>query len=141
MSSGLQTTGRNSSRGEERRLLNGRCMRHEPHAGLSCYQTNLLFHASNPRYGEYPDLCSILHKYIKTSEKILVIGCGNSNLSADMYDIGYQNIVNIDISSTVIRSMSQKNADKRPLMKFLQMDATDVSCLLNLFRTIALLTL
>ncbi|ELU00523.1 hypothetical protein CAPTEDRAFT_136807 [Capitella teleta] len=75
-------------------------------------------------YGEYPELCSILHKYIKPSEKILVIGCGNSNLSADMYDVGYHNITNIDISETVIRQMKQKNSEKRPLMQFIQMDAT-----------------
>lgn len=39
------------------------------------------------------------------SAKILIIGCGNAPLSEDMYDDGYQNIFNIDISSVVIKQM------------------------------------
>jgi 2-polyprenyl-3-methyl-5-hydroxy-6-metoxy-1,4-benzoquinol methylase len=31
-----------------------------------------------------------------------MIGCGNSKLSQQMYDEGYKNIINIDISPTVI---------------------------------------
>ncbi|KAJ8300922.1 hypothetical protein KUTeg_022441 [Tegillarca granosa] len=52
-------------------------------------------------YGEYPELCGILHKYIKPVEKVLVVGCGNSQLSENLYDVGYHNITNIDISDTM----------------------------------------
>ena len=38
----------------------------------------------------------------KTS-KIIIIGCGNAPLSEDMYDDGYKNILNVDISSVVIK--------------------------------------
>jgi len=65
-------------------------------------------------------------KYIRPSDKILVAGCGNSELSADLYDIGYHNIVNVDISSTVIRQMTTKHAEARSDMKFLQMDLLEV---------------
>lgn len=34
--------------------------------------------------------------------RILIIGCGNAPLSEDMYDDGYHNIVNVDISTVVI---------------------------------------
>ncbi|KAI0218062.1 eEF1A lysine and N-terminal methyltransferase [Lamellibrachia satsuma] len=78
-------------------------------------------------YGEYPQLCSLLHKYIKCSEKILVIGCGNSSLSADMYDVGYHNIVNVDISDVVIRQMTEKHAKDRPKMTFAKMDILKMS--------------
>ena len=37
--------------------------------------------------------------------RILMLGCGNSTLSADMYRAGYHNITNIDISPTVIEKM------------------------------------
>lgn len=40
------------------------------------------------RYGEYPELCGHLHKYIKVKDEILMVGCGNSKLSMDMYDVG-----------------------------------------------------
>lgn len=73
-------------------------------------------------YGEYGDLCGLLHKYIKSAEKVLMVGCGNSSLSADMYDVGYKNITNIDISEVVINQMTQKNAEPRPDMKFVKMD-------------------
>lgn len=65
-------------------------------------------------------------KYVRPTDRILVAGCGNSELSADLYDIGYHSIVNVDISSTVIRQMSAKHAEIRPDMKFLQMDLLEV---------------
>lgn len=73
-------------------------------------------------YGEYPQLCSLLHKYIKPADKTLVIGCGNSRLSADLYDVGYKNITNIDISDIVVQQMAAQNCKLRPEMKWLQMD-------------------
>ena len=36
------------------------------------------------------------------SDSILMIGCGNSKLSQQMFDAGYKNIINIDISLSVI---------------------------------------
>ena len=42
------------------------------------------------RYGEYPELCGLIHKYIKPKDVILMVGCGNSTLSADLYDVGYR---------------------------------------------------
>ena len=84
------------------------------------------------RYGEYAELCGILHKYIKPADKVLVVGCGNSTLSADLYDVGHRNIVNIDISDVVIRQMSEKNEKDRPDMKFLTMDMLEVRLIINL---------
>lgn len=55
-----------------------------------------IFHTSDHvilfsnRYGEYPELASHLHKYIKVQDEILIIGCGNSTLGRDLYDIGYR---------------------------------------------------
>ena len=31
-------------------------------------------------YGEYENLCYVIHKYIKLNDKVLVIGCGNSKI-------------------------------------------------------------
>ena len=73
-------------------------------------------------YGEYTDLCHVLHKYLKPSSHVLVVGCGNSKLSEDLYDAGIQTINNIDISDVVIRQMSAKNKQKRPTMTFTKMD-------------------
>ncbi|CAD7078893.1 unnamed protein product [Hermetia illucens] len=75
-------------------------------------------------YGEYPELCDQLHKYIKVKDSVLMVGCGNSKLSMDMYDIGFRDITNIDISPVVIKQMLEVNRNQRSDMKFLQMDAT-----------------
>ncbi|XP_036609309.1 eEF1A lysine and N-terminal methyltransferase [Trichosurus vulpecula] len=75
-------------------------------------------------YGSYLDLCGVLHKYIKAKDKVLVVGCGNSELSEQLYDVGYQDIVNIDISEVVIKQMKERNASRRPQLSFLQMDMT-----------------
>ncbi|KAF0876922.1 MET13 protein, partial [Crocuta crocuta] len=58
--------------------------------------------------------------------QVLVIGCGNSELSEQLYDMGYQDIVNIDISEVVIKQMKERNASHRPQMSFLKMDMTQM---------------
>ena len=39
-----------------------------------------------------------------------------------MFDEGYQNITNVDISPTVTKAMNDKYKDKGPNFKYLQMD-------------------
>merc|ERR1712093_206756 len=53
---------------------------------------------------------------------ILNSGSGNSRLSEEMYEEGYQNITNIDISNVVIKAMQEKYKDKTG-MTYVQMDA------------------
>lgn len=77
-------------------------------------------------YGEYPQLCGLLHKYIKPKDTILNIGCGNSKLSADVYDRGVENITNVDISEIVIKQMKESNKF-RPNMKWEVGDVTDLN--------------
>ncbi|KAG1677985.1 Methyltransferase-like protein 13 [Nymphon striatum] len=74
-------------------------------------------------YGEYPQLCLILHKYIKQNNAILGIGCGNSRLCVDLYDVGcYHNNINVDISELAIKSMNQLHTQNRPGLQFIHMD-------------------
>ncbi|XP_070177056.1 eEF1A lysine and N-terminal methyltransferase-like isoform X2 [Littorina saxatilis] len=69
----------------------------------------------------------MLHKYVKPTDKVLMVGCGNSRLSEDMYDVGYHSIVNIDISDIVICQMTERNAEKREEMTFEKMDVTQMT--------------
>ncbi|NXG46261.1 MET13 protein, partial [Psilopogon haemacephalus] len=74
-------------------------------------------------YGAFPELCPVLHKYVRPRDKVLVVGCGNSELSEQMYDMGMcEDIMNIDISDTVIRQMQERSGSKRPKMSYLVMD-------------------
>ena len=52
-----------------------------------------------------------------------MVGCGNSKLSQQMYEAGYKDIINIDISPSVIEQMSKQF----PHMVWEVMDATKMS--------------
>lgn len=61
---------------------------------------------------------------VHTVCQVLVVGCGNSELSEQLYDVGYKHLSNIDISETVVTHMNQRNAERRPGLTFQQVDAT-----------------
>ena len=61
------------------------------------------------------------------TDNILNIGCGNSRLSEEMYEDGYENIYNIDYSTKVISQMEERCKEKCPNMKFKVMDVLDMS--------------
>ena len=56
--------------------------------------------------------------------RLLVVGCGNSELSAQLYDDGFTNVVNIDFSKVCIAAQLRLHLRARPAMKWLVMDAT-----------------
>ena len=66
----------------------------------------------------YESLKSLFDLFVKPSHKILQIGCGNSILSEEMYDAGFTDITNIDISSVVIEQMRDRSKETRPLMSY-----------------------
>ncbi|EJD43760.1 S-adenosyl-L-methionine-dependent methyltransferase [Auricularia subglabra TFB-10046 SS5] len=54
----------------------------------------------------YSELKPLLDELVPDrSARILMLGCGNSALSKDMWEAGYKNIVNIDYSPVVIDHM------------------------------------
>lgn len=60
----------------------------------------------------YAALSPALSPLLQTTHRILVLGAGNSSLSADLYEAGYQHITNIDISAVVVARMQEKHLDK-----------------------------
>ena len=58
-------------------------------------------------YQEYSGIKDIISQYMTKSDKILNIGCGNSKLSEDLSEEGYEDITNIDFSTKVITIMEQ----------------------------------
>ncbi|KDQ61339.1 hypothetical protein JAAARDRAFT_54716 [Jaapia argillacea MUCL 33604] len=64
-------------------------------------------------FKSYKDIAEMIRELIPSkSARILMLGCGNSKLSEDMYEDGYRNIVNIDYSAVVIDQMRHRHADK-----------------------------
>ena len=96
-------------------------------------------------YGDWQQLGSLVKRRVGpeiAQGSILQVGCGNSELSAQMYDDGFQNITNIDFSKVracprawpyqalrvssvqgCIAEMMGKNLRARPKMRWLVMDA------------------
>lgn len=81
---------------------------------------------------DYQQLKSILDNYLNPSNKILIVGCGNANFSEDLYDAGYKNIWNIDISKVVIEQMSKRNFTRKK-MKYEVMDCCNLKYEDNFF--------
>ena len=51
----------------------------------------------------YATLRRLLEQFMPSQDiKILILGCGNAEFTEDLYDAGYKNQVNVDISSVVI---------------------------------------
>eukprot|EP01112_Ceratiomyxa_fruticulosa_P022295 TRINITY_DN8116_c0_g1_i1.p1 TRINITY_DN8116_c0_g1~~TRINITY_DN8116_c0_g1_i1.p1 ORF type:complete len:286 (-),score=50.69 TRINITY_DN8116_c0_g1_i1:103-960(-) len=74
-------------------------------------------------YESYHSLKYIFEKYIERDDEILDVGCGNSMLPLEMYNDGYKNILNIDISEVLIKQM----AAAYPMLKFEEMDVTSLA--------------
>lgn len=76
-------------------------------------------------YGDWRQL-KPLAMPLCSGKRILMLGCGNSSLSADMYDDGLQEITNVDFVEAVVRDMMRRNLRQRPCMRWLVMDMTQM---------------
>ena len=77
-------------------------------------------------YQVYEGVKDIITQYMTKNDKILNVGCGNSRLSEEMYEDGYENITNIDYSSKVIGQMEEKCKTKFPKLVFKVMDVLEM---------------
>ncbi|KAJ0255604.1 S-adenosyl-L-methionine-dependent methyltransferases superfamily protein [Hirschfeldia incana] len=77
-------------------------------------------------YQRYSSLRPFVRSFVPTSSRVLMVGCGNSLMSEDMVKDGYEDIMNVDISSVAIEMMQTKYASV-PQLKFMQMDVRDMS--------------
>ncbi len=85
-------------------------------------------------------------KYIRKSDRILMLGCGNSSnclvifrvRSAHLFDVGFseemcldgfERIVNVDYSERVIEMMKERTRETFPSLEWLAMDFRDMSAL------------
>jgi SAM-dependent methyltransferase len=78
-------------------------------------------------YGEWSDVAPVLLPRLPAGSparsRVLVVGCGNSALSADMHSAGFATVHSIDFSDTVIERMRAAHAG-RPGLVWDVMDAT-----------------
>ena len=67
---------------------------------------------------DYETLNPILAEFKLDKEfaKVINLGCGNAEFSENMYDDGYKNIINIDISDNVINYMRERNKTRSQMI-------------------------
>ena len=56
----------------------------------------------------FESLRPIFEKYLKPTDKIINLGCGNSSLPGDMLQAGYQSQIGVDYSKIVIKQMKER---------------------------------
>eukprot|EP00520_Triparma_pacifica_P015716 CAMPEP_0118668148 /NCGR_PEP_ID=MMETSP0785-20121206/20188_1 /TAXON_ID=91992 /ORGANISM="Bolidomonas pacifica, Strain CCMP 1866" /LENGTH=344 /DNA_ID=CAMNT_0006562695 /DNA_START=74 /DNA_END=1105 /DNA_ORIENTATION=+ len=79
-------------------------------------------------YHDFEQLQSIINRYCARDGRVLMLGCGNSRLSEDMYYDGYEEIDNVDISRVVIDQMTDKYFEIEGL-KWRQCDVCDMGAI------------
>ena len=74
----------------------------------------------SPSYGGYKELRRVLHKYCKTSDRILATGwtCApdqgrDSSLIEDLYDAGFVSVTGVDNTESDVYSSRERNKDRR----------------------------
>lgn len=72
----------------------------------------------------YIDIKAQLNSFLTPESNILLVGCGNSSFSADLYDAGYSNILSLDYSPVVIQAMRKRHEHTRPDLQWIVMDMT-----------------
>ena len=72
----------------------------------------------------------ILNLNLSKDSKILNLGCGNSPFCEDMYEDGYHNINNIDISNNAIEIMKNRNLKFKDSSIDLAVDKSTIDALL-----------
>ena len=80
-------------------------------------------------YADWDQLSKYFIPILNQDSNILMVGCGNSKMSNQMYLSNYKKIINIDISDVVI----QKMKNQYPEMWWREMDATKMTFENNFF--------
>ncbi|BDA44495.1 EEF1A lysine methyltransferase 4 [Coccomyxa sp. Obi] len=60
----------------------------------------------------YKEFAHLVTPHLQPSSKILILGCGNSSLTADLFSDGFQRITSVDLSPAVIDRMRTRAAEK-----------------------------
>jgi ubiquinone/menaquinone biosynthesis C-methylase UbiE len=74
-------------------------------------------------YADWEQLSKYFIPILIPDSKILMVGCGNSKMSNQMFLSNYKHITNIDISDIVIQKMKAQY----PEMEWIEMDATKMA--------------
>lgn len=69
---------------------------------------------------------SVLRPFLRADAEILMVGCGRSEMSQQMYREGFQRITNIDISRPLLESLQRKLGEEMSFMSWRWMNASSL---------------
>ncbi|KAG6617277.1 putative methyltransferase [Phytophthora cinnamomi] len=73
-------------------------------------------------YQRYGGLKELLNQYVKKTDAVLMAGAGNSRLSEEMVNDGYQKLMNVDVSEIVVKQMAAKYEDRVEQLQWQKMN-------------------
>ena len=95
------------------------------------YRSNRQSDAADEWLVGYSDIAHVVAPQLEAlprrRPRLLMLGCGDSEFSADLYDAGFPDITNVDISEVCIETMRRKEGRRRPKMRWEVADCTDLS--------------
>uniref|UniRef100_A0AC34F0N3 Methyltransferase type 11 domain-containing protein n=1 Tax=Panagrolaimus sp. ES5 TaxID=591445 RepID=A0AC34F0N3_9BILA len=62
---------------------------------------------------DFKQFSELIIKELKPTDRILHVGCGNSQLSFQLYSSGFKNITNLDYSNILIEKLSESNLEMK----------------------------
>lgn len=65
-------------------------------------------------------------KYLKKEDRIIDIGCGTGRVTFGLHDLGYNNLIGIDVSEEMIKEAWSINNRRKATIEFILGDATDL---------------
>ena len=68
----------------------------------------------------------VFNKYFEKNKKILDIGCGTGRTTFGLYELGYKNIIGLDLSKDMLTSARKISKNKGYNIKFIQGDVKDL---------------
>uniref|UniRef100_A0A914VYF0 Methyltransferase type 11 domain-containing protein n=1 Tax=Plectus sambesii TaxID=2011161 RepID=A0A914VYF0_9BILA len=77
----------------------------------------------------FDQIKELLCSWIKPDDKILHLGCGNSRLSFDLYDLGYKHVTNVDFAASLISRCKEQYGSSHPEVSWLCSDIRNMSAL------------
>ena len=90
--------------------------------------------ATEPSYewlSSYAAFAPVVRRLVATDARVLLVGCGNSELTTDLAADGYTQLTSSDYSAAVIERMRAKSAGAHPAIRWVVADMTDLSAVFD----------
>ena len=69
----------------------------------------------------------VIDKYFDKDKSILDVGCGAGRTTFNLYEMGYKNIIGLDLTPEMISAAKTINKEKKTEIEFIVGDATDLN--------------